>query len=103
MQGDPDMDFLLSDIKAIDKMRSQHSVSLNIDERKLEREERREERLQRENDRRLAVGLDPVESLEDISEDAHRDVLLDQAAEILTDLAGLNDPNASMQTRATGS
>ena len=103
MQGDPDMDFLLSDIEAIDEMRSQQSVSLNIDERKLEREERREKRLQRENERRLAVGLDPIESLEDISEDEQRDVLLDQAAEILTDLAGLNDTNTSMQTRATGS
>ncbi len=103
MQGDPDMDFLLSDIEAIDEMRSQHSVSLNIDERKLEREERREKRLQRENERRLAVGLDPIESLEDISEDEQRDVLLDQAAEILTDLAGLNDTNEPMQTRATGS
>jgi carboxyl-terminal processing protease len=103
MQGDPDMDFLLSDIEAIDEMRSQQSVSLNIDERKLEREERREKRLQRENERRLAVGLDPIESLEDISEEEQRDVLLDQAAEILTDLAGLNDTNTSMQTRATGS
>jgi len=103
MQGDPDMDFLLSDIAAIDEMRSQNAISLNIDVRKQEREERREKRLQRENERRLAVGLDPLESLEDISEDEQRDILLDQAAQILTDLAALNnDTNTSMQTRASG-
>ena len=102
MQGDPDIDFLLSDIAAIDEMRSQNAVSLNIDARKLEREERRATRLERENERRLAVGLDPIESLEDISEDEQRDILLDQAAEILTDLAGLNNTSTSMQTRATG-
>ncbi len=102
MQGDPDIDFLLSDIAAIDEMRSQNAVSLNIETRKLEREARREKRLQRENERRLAIGLDPIESLEDISEDEQPDILLDQAAEILTDLAALNDTNTSMQTRATG-
>ena len=102
MQGDPDMDYLLADIEAIDEMRSQNAVSLNIEARKLEREERREKRLQRENERRSAIGLDPIESLEDITEDEQPDILLEQAAEILTDLAGLNDTNTSMQTRATG-
>jgi len=101
MQGDPDIDFLLSDIAAIDEMRAQNTVSLNIDARKLEREERREQRLQRENERRLAVGLDSLESLEDISADEQRDILLDQAAQILTDLAGLSNTNASMQSRAS--
>jgi carboxyl-terminal processing protease len=102
MQGDPDIDFLLSDIAAIDEIRSQNAVSLNIDVRKLEREARREKRLQRENERRVAMGLDPIESLDDISEDEQPDILLDQAVEILTDLAGLNDTNTSMHTRATG-
>jgi uncharacterized protein (UPF0147 family) len=48
------------------------------------------------------MGLDPIESLDDISEDEQPDILLDQAVEILTDLAGLNDTNTSMHTRATG-
>lgn len=102
MQGDPDMDYLLSDIAAIDEVRSQNTVSLNIEARKLEREARRAKRLERENERRLAIGLDPIESLEDISEDEQPDILLDQAAEILTDLAALDETDGSRQTRAAG-
>jgi carboxyl-terminal processing protease len=102
MQGDPDMDYLLSDIAAIDEVRSQNTVSLNIEARKLEREARRAKRLERENERRLAIGLDPIESLEDISEDEQPDILLDQAAEILTDLAALNETDGSRQSRAAG-
>ena len=103
MQGDPDIDYLLSDIAAIDEMRAQESVSLNIDARKLEREERREKQLLRENERRAAIGLEPIESLEDVPEDEQPDILLEQATQILTDLAGLGDADSAMQSRATGS
>jgi carboxyl-terminal processing protease len=103
MQGDPEINYLLSDIAAIGEMRSQKAISLNIEARKQEREERRQQRLQRENERRAAIGLEPIESLEDIPDDEQRDILLDQATEILTDLADLADSGVSMQTRAAGS
>ena len=43
--------------------------------------------LQLENDRRAALGLEALESLEDIDEDDRPDIQLDQAAGIVTDLA----------------
>ena len=102
MQEDPDIDYLLSDIAAIEEMRSQDTVSLNIETRKLEREERREKRLQRENERRAAIGLEPLESLEDMPDDEKPDILLDQAAQILTDLANLANGGGAMQSNAAG-
>jgi carboxyl-terminal processing protease len=87
--GDPDYRLLLQDIEVVEEIRQQKSVSLNIEERKAEQEARRSARLSRENERRKARGLDPIESLDDIEDDEGPDVLLNQAAEILTDLVSL--------------
>jgi carboxyl-terminal processing protease len=43
--------------------------------------------LQRENERRAALGLDAITSLEELDDDEQPDVQLDQAAGIVTDLA----------------
>ena len=43
--------------------------------------------LQLENDRRAALDLEPLGSLEDLDEEDLPDVLLDQAAGIATDMA----------------
>jgi carboxyl-terminal processing protease len=102
MQSDPDIQYLVSDIAAIEELRAQKSVPLNLETRKAEREGRREQRLQRENERRIALGLDPVESLDDIDEEEQPDILLDQAAQIVLDLVALESPDASMLTGATG-
>jgi len=56
-----------------------------------ERETQRLARLTRVNQRRLASGLEAVESLDAIKEEEQPDILLDQATEIVTDLAGLDD------------
>ena len=57
----------------------------------------------RENNRRIARGLDTLESLESVDEAEAPDVLLNQAAEILTDLAtmGATGTNAVL-SRASG-
>jgi carboxyl-terminal processing protease len=102
MQKDPDMQFLVSDIAAIEELRAQKSVPLNLDARKAEREIRRTERLLRENERRSALGLDPVESIDDIDAEEQPDILLDQAAEIVLDLVALEPSDTSMLSRATG-
>ena len=77
-------------------------MPLNLDARKAEREIRRTERLLRENERRSALGLDPVESLDDIDAEEQPDILLHQAAEIVLDLVALEPSDASMLSRATG-
>jgi carboxyl-terminal processing protease len=102
MQSDPDIQYLVSDIAAIEELRAQKSVPLNLETRKAEREGRREQRLHRENERRIALGLDPVESLDDIDEEEQPDILLDQAAQIVLDLVALESPDAWMLTGATG-
>jgi carboxyl-terminal processing protease len=103
MSEDPDMRYLVADIQALDDLRSQRAVNLNLQARKEERENRRLEQLARENQRRVARGLEPVESLDEIDEEEQPDVLLDQAAEIITDLIGLADADISMLTQAHGS
>ena len=85
-QKDPDFQFLLEDIELVEELRQKTSLSLNMDARKAEQDERKKTRLERENSRRVARGLKPVESLEAIEDDEFTDVLLNQAAEILTDL-----------------
>jgi carboxyl-terminal processing protease len=103
MSADPDMRYLVADIQALDDLRSQRAVNLNLQARKDAREHRRLEQLARENQRRVARGLEPVESLDEIDDEEQPDVLLDQAAEIMTDLIGLADADISMLTQAHGS
>jgi len=85
--ADPDFQLLLEDIEVVEELRQQKAVSLNMETRNAELEDRRAARLVRENNRRIARGLDPLESLESVDENEAPDVLLNQAAEILTDLA----------------
>ena len=58
---------------------------------RLEREQDLQRQLERENERRAALGLDAVESLDDITDEDIPDVLLDQAAAIAADLAQIRE------------
>jgi carboxyl-terminal processing protease len=62
-----------------------------METRKTGLEDRRTARLVRENNRREARGLEPLESLDNIDEEEVPDVLLNQAAEILTDMATMTN------------
>jgi len=92
-QDDPNLRYLMAGIREVEEARSRKTVSLNIDERIAEREAERERALARENERRAALGLEPVESLEALGEVELPDILLQQAAEIATDLAALREVN----------
>lgn len=86
---DPDYQYLLEGIKDVSEIRARKVVSLNLETRRAEREAELNRRLDRENARRAALGLEPIadtEALEDLDEP---DVQLDQAAEIITDLVEL--------------
>lgn len=87
-QKDPDYRWLVSDIAAIDTVREQHSVSLNLKARREERTRQEKERLDRENSRRAAKNLPPFKSVEEIDKDKTElpDVVLTQAAEIMADM-----------------
>lgn len=85
--ADPNYVWLTEGIEEVEKARSRVTVSLNADIRKQEREDELAGRLARENERRKALNIAPVESLDDIKDDDIPDVLLDQAAGIVTDMA----------------
>ena len=90
-------------IRDIEEIRSRKTVALNIDKRRAEREESMARRLQRENDRRAALQLEPLESMEELEDTEAPDVQLDQAADIVTDLAEMMAvPTTPTQTARTG-
>jgi len=82
-----DFRYLHDDIAALDAMRNQKTVSLNLKTREAERERLDNERLQRENAWRAAHDVKPAKSLEEIKDDAAAGILLDEAVQIAADLA----------------
>jgi carboxyl-terminal processing protease len=86
-KSDPNFRYQVDMIRAAEVISEQKTVSLNIDKRREEREAELQRRLDRENERRKALGMEAVESLDAIDEDDVPDILLDQAAGIVTDLA----------------
>jgi carboxyl-terminal processing protease len=92
---DPDFQYLLEGIQDVEEARARKTMSLNIDARVAEREENLEKRLERENARRAALELEPLESVEALEELEGPDVHLDQAAAIVTDLARLREVESS--------
>ncbi len=92
---DPNYRWLVGGIEEFERARSQKTVSLNLDKRIAEREQELAGRLERENERRRALDLEPIESLEDIDEDTLPDVLLEQAADIVRDMAELREINSA--------
>jgi carboxyl-terminal processing protease len=90
---DPNFLWLKEGIREVEEARARDAVSLNVDIRRAEREDELAGRLERENERRQALNLEPIEALEDMVDDDIPDVLLDQAAGIVTDLAELREVN----------
>jgi len=102
-QHDPDYRWLVSDIAAIDNLREQHSISLNLKVRREERAREDKERLERENSRRAAKNLPPLKSVADLdkAKDEQPDVMLDQAAQIMTDIVAVR-PGPPQKTARAG-
>jgi carboxyl-terminal processing protease len=95
MQQDPDVRYLRAAIDAANEQRARTAVSLNLQKRIAEREAERRLQLDLENQRRAAVGLPLVETLEQIKPEDVPDVLLKQAASVLTDYISLAGPERS--------
>ena len=94
-QGDPDFLYLVEGIRDIEEVRAKKTVSLNIDKRVAEREDGMNRRLERENVRRAALQLEPIATIEELESLDAPDVHLDQAADIVTDLAQLREIEAA--------
>jgi len=83
-----DFRYTMAEYAAIDEMRREKAVSLNLKARQAERESQRQEQLTRENTRRSARGEPPLKSVEELPDDPP-DAILDEAAQIAADLGRL--------------
>ena len=84
-----DFRYLHDDIVALDAMRGQKNLSLNLKMREAERKRLESDRLERENAWRASHDVKPAKSLDEIKDDAAAGILLDEASQIAADLAVL--------------
>jgi carboxyl-terminal processing protease len=85
----PDFVALQADVDALAQLRSQRDVSLNLDKRRAERDTLDAERLERENARRVARGLEPLTGIDALDASEAPDAVLDEAVEIAADVVQL--------------
>ncbi|HXQ64756.1 MAG TPA: carboxy terminal-processing peptidase, partial [Steroidobacteraceae bacterium] len=86
MKTDPDLKELAGDAQAVDKLRAEKAISLNLATRKAERERLDSERLARINGRRAAHSEAPLKSLEELNPETEPDANLEESAQIVADL-----------------
>ena len=87
--GDADFDYLVAGINDLNEQRASSSVSLSLEIREVEREESQARQLELANQRRTALGLEPIAGLEEAADDEIPDVVLDVAAAIVADMNNL--------------
>lgn len=83
----PEFNYLREDIATASKIRQEKSVSLNEKERRDERDQQEEKKLQRVNERRKLQGLAPLAKGDKIpEEDEQKDELLVESGRIVADM-----------------
>jgi len=102
VRTDADFAALQGDLESVEKLRAQKTISLNLEKRQTERETMERERLARENTRRTARGLEPLESAEEFDEAEQPDAVLSEAAEIAADLYFGSTPAGGALLSQTG-
>ncbi len=90
-KDDPNFQYQLGRIQASERIRKLKIISLNIETRRKIRADELGDALKHENERRIALNIDPIESLDDIDDEDMPDVQLEQAAKIVTDLATMRE------------
>lgn len=100
-ESDPDYRWLVSDIAAINEIRAQKTLSLNMKTRQAERALLEKERLGRENARRTARGEPQIKSIDELEKADPPDIVLDQAVEIMGDMVSGPKQPAGQQTAST--
>jgi carboxyl-terminal processing protease len=87
--NNPDFVALMADVEALERLRGQREVSLNLEQRRAERDAEDALRLARENARRTARGLEPLADVGALDAAEAPDAVLDEAVEIAADAAEL--------------
>ena len=85
VRDDADFVALRGDLESITRLRAQKSISLNLEARKAERAAIEQERLERENARRAANGLDPLATTAELDSVEPPDAVLEEAVQIAAD------------------
>jgi carboxyl-terminal processing protease len=102
--NDPNFSFLEKDFSARVASWNENTVSLNIEKRRSEQEAEDQARLERENERRAALGLMPVATVEELSDlddtESAADILLDQAALAVAEIAEDEQPQSTRSALA---
>jgi carboxyl-terminal processing protease len=104
---DPNYQWLVADINAIDAMQAEHTVSLNLADRRAERTRDDKELLSIDNRRRADLRLPPLKNVDQIdkkkNDDEIPDVILDQAVDITADMIALDRSELPLEkTASTG-
>ncbi|MGH8294459.1 MAG: carboxy terminal-processing peptidase [Steroidobacteraceae bacterium] len=102
---DPNYQWLVADIKAVDAMQAQHTVSLNLIERRAERTREDKLLLSIDDKRRAALGLPPLKNVSQIDQkkddDKIPDVILNQAVDITADMIALDRSELPLEKTAS--
>ncbi|NNF16483.1 MAG: carboxy terminal-processing peptidase [Gammaproteobacteria bacterium] len=97
-QTDPDLQYLERSIKLSTGVRERKSVSLNLEQRKQEREALDQDRLANENARRAANNMALLESTEELADQDDLDEILEETAEIMADIVTVSSIAAKAKT-----
>ncbi len=92
---DPDFEFLLQDVAAVEETRNREVFSLNLAQRQAELDQAEAGRLQRENTRRAAQNLEPIAGFEDLDAStvaSAAEILLHQATRLVAEMAERKSP-----------
>jgi carboxyl-terminal processing protease len=93
--SDPDYRYLIDDVAAFREMNAQKTVSLNLETRIAENKSLEQGRLDRENARRTALGLETLTSVEQLeSAELPETILLRQAARVVAEIVALEHPRS---------
>ncbi|MET1255559.1 carboxy terminal-processing peptidase [Aliikangiella maris] len=90
IKDDVEFQYLIDDIEEINKRRQEKTISLNIETRKMKRKQDKQKQLDRENQRRQAIGKKPILQIDENTELTETpDSKLKETANILVDLISL--------------
>ncbi|HEX5047710.1 MAG TPA: carboxy terminal-processing peptidase [Gammaproteobacteria bacterium] len=97
--SDPDYRYLLDDVAAFRAVAAQKTISLNLEGRKEENKRYDQARLDRENVRRMALGLEPIASVDKLDDSQLSEkILLQQAARVVAEMVAMEHPRARQLT-----
>jgi carboxyl-terminal processing protease len=92
-QHDPDYHWLVDDVAALNKVRAEKTLSLNLKVRQDERTQVDKDRLERANQRLVAEGQPAMKTVEELDKGTPPDLVLGEATQVMGDILMGDTPN----------